>query len=91
MLDGYLRYWLERDALFDFVLTDSIEGAPDTSLEERIASELSFIGATTISRAAVRSRRGGTFAAALGRDAIVQGIQATDQDLLDRPSLGVRL
>ncbi len=91
LLDGYLRYWVERDALFDYVLTDMVADQPSVQLIDRIRRELSFIGATVIARAAVRARRRGEFERRLSFEAMVLGVQATDMDLLDRPSLGVRL
>jgi hypothetical protein len=91
VLDGYLQYWLERDALFDYVLTEMVADRRPDRLIDRVRSELSFIGATVIARATVRARRRGEFERGLSLEAMVLGVQATDMDLLDRPSLGVRL
>ena len=91
LLEGYLRYWTERDALFDHVLADPTLGLSTRALYDRIGQELSFIGATTVVRGMVRARFGQEQGSAVDLPAIVRGIQATDMDLLDRPGLGVRV
>jgi len=89
LLAGYVRYWLERDQLFGAVhlaMLDSDRG----TVSEWVRAELSQIAALTVSRADVlaRVRRGP--ADRLTEAEVGAGIRATDQDLLDRESWGVR-
>jgi Fe-S-cluster containining protein len=90
VLDGYLRYWLERDALFGIVqlaMTESDAG----DVEEWVRAELRAIGAVVLARADVRRRARGEGRGPLTGDDVRDGIRATDQDLLDRPGWGDRL
>ena len=89
-LTDYLRYWLERDALFGTVLFEMVESDEGTALEW-VESELLRIGAITVARASVRARLRGEDGRRLAEDDIDRGIRATDQDLLDRPTWGDRL
>jgi hypothetical protein len=90
LLSGYLRYWLERDQLFGAVHLAMLEST-DGPVSEWIRAELARIAALTVSRGDVlaRARRGP--ADRLTPEEIGEGIRATDQDLLDRGSWGVRL
>lgn len=90
MLRGYLRYWLERDALFGSIHLLMLE-RPDGDVEEWIAAELRRIGALATSRAQVLAvaRRGPVDRLAAAD--LEEGIRATDQDLLDRTTWGSRL
>jgi Fe-S-cluster containining protein len=90
LLEGYLRYWLERDALFGTVLLEMAE-AEDGDVLEWTDAELRRIGATTLARASVRARVHGADGRELGVRDVERGIRATDQDLLDRPTWGDRL
>ncbi|MGA9840362.1 MAG: YkgJ family cysteine cluster protein [Thermoplasmata archaeon] len=89
LLAGYLRYWLDRDALFGTVhlaMMDSDEG----TVRDRVEDELRSIGALVLSRAEVRAKvRRGT-ADRLSAVDVEAGIRATDQDLLDRLGWGDR-
>lgn len=89
-LAGYLRYWLERDALFGTVHLAMLE-EPEGSVTDCAAAELRRIAALTVSRAHVLAavRRGAVDR--LSGDDLRDGIRATDQDLLDRPTWGTRL
>lgn len=89
-LTGYLRYWLERDALFGAVHLEMLEDS-EGSVADRVAGELRRVAAVTLSRAAVLAsvRRGDP--GPLSADDVCEGIRATDQDLLDRESWGSRL
>jgi Fe-S-cluster containining protein len=90
MLDGYLRYWLERDALFGVVLLAMLDG-DEGDATEWAGGELRAIRALTLARAAVRAKaRTGGEAPLSARD-VADGIRATDQDLLDRETWGDRL
>jgi len=90
LLEGYLRYFLERDALFGTVLSDLEVGGPH-SVADEIAAELRAIGALVLSRAEVRGKVLGTSTGTLTERDIADGIRATDQDLLDRPTWGDHL
>jgi Putative zinc- or iron-chelating domain len=89
-LEGYLRYWLERDLLLGVVQLGMLEDR-DGSVTERAAAELRGIGAVALSRAQVlASVRRGT-SGPLSAGELLAGIRAADQDLLDRASWGSRL
>lgn len=91
LLQGYLRYWLERDALFDYLLTVPPEDAEEETWIDTAQRELRLIGATVLTRGLARARRRGDHSRTMSAEAVALGIAATDMDLLDRPSLGVRL
>jgi Putative zinc- or iron-chelating domain len=88
-LRGYLRYWLERDCLFGVVHLRMLEGS-DGTVTEWMEDELRAVGALTLARAEVRAklRRGAT--GSLTAMDVLDGIRATDQDLLDRDTWGDR-
>jgi Fe-S-cluster containining protein len=90
ILLGYLRYWLERDQLFGTVLLEMGQNRVG-DVTDYIADELRWIAATAVSRAYVLAAvmRGG--GEPLSGDDLYDGIRATDQDLLDRPTWGTRL
>ncbi len=90
LLEGYLRYFLERDALFGTVLTEIEVGGP-FSVSDEIERELQAIGALVLSRAEVRRKAFGTPTGTLTERDVGDGIRATDQDLLDRPTWGDHL
>jgi Fe-S-cluster containining protein len=91
LLDGYLDYWLRRDALFGAVHLEMIEAEDGAPVSEWVASELRAIGALVLARADVRARWSRGEAPELTADDVADGIRATDQDLLDRPTWGDRL
>ena len=89
-LAGYLRYWLERDQLFGVVHLGML-GDDEGSVVDRSGAELRRIAATTLSRAYVLATvRRGTVDQ-LSEGDVREGIRATDQDLLDRATWGVKL
>jgi Fe-S-cluster containining protein len=90
LLEGYLRYSLARDAFLASVHVDMLEGDEGT-VTEWAANELRVLGATVLARASVRSKLHGAEGASLGAEDLENGIRATDQDWLDRPSWGERL
>lgn len=90
ILAGYLRYWLERDQLFGIVHLDMAEDRQG-DVTHVVAAELRRIAAVALSRAQVlASLCRGKVGSLSGAD-LLQGIRATDQDLLDRPAWGMRL
>ena len=91
LLDRYIAYWLRRDALFGFVLEEMATSEDDGTVGEWVDRELREIGATVLARADVRARSSRGDVAQLGREDIADGIRATDQDFLDRPTWGDRL
>lgn len=91
LLQGYLHYWLERDALFDFLLQEGAAGSVSTSWAQRVRRELGNVGATVLTRAFLGARLNGGPGPSLDAASVAWGIRATEMDLLDRPSWGVRL
>jgi Fe-S-cluster containining protein len=90
LLQGYLRYWLERDALFGAVHLRMME-AGDGTVTEWVDEELRAIGAMVLARADVRAKARRGVVDWLTPADLRDGIRATDQDLLDRASWGDRL
>jgi len=90
MLEGYLRYWLERDCFLAAVHLD-MQSADEGNVEETALEELHAIASDVIARAAVRVQLRGRSGARLQSSDIELGIRATDQDWLDRPTWGSRL
>ncbi|MGP8072926.1 MAG: YkgJ family cysteine cluster protein [Thermoplasmata archaeon] len=90
LLEGYIRYFLERDALFGTVLTD-LEPSGGFTVGEEVEAELRAIGALVLSRAEVRRKALGVASGPLTELEMAEGIRATDQDLLDRPTWGDHL
>ncbi|MCI4364551.1 MAG: YkgJ family cysteine cluster protein [Thermoplasmata archaeon] len=90
LLVGYLRYYLERDALLASVLPQMLQSSEGT-VTAWVAKELRTIGATVVSRALVRAKLSGAPSGPLRVGEIAEGIRATDQDRLDVPTWGDRL
>jgi len=90
LLVGYLRYFLERDALFGTVVPELLPGGPSTVTDE-VQTELRAIGALVLSRAEARRRAFRGTSGPLSEAEVADGIRACDQDLLDRPTWGDRL
>ena len=89
VLARYLDYWLDRDAFFGSVLLGSAEARlPVLTVAEL---ELRAVGAQVLVRAEVRAKLRGLPSDPLSAAAIADGIRATDQDWLDRPTWGDRL
>jgi Fe-S-cluster containining protein len=90
LVEGYLDYWLRRDALFGTVHLEMLRSPDAGTVTEWVSAELERIGALVLSRAEVRAKlRRGTVDRLTAAD-VVDGIRATDQDLLDRESWGDR-
>ncbi len=90
LLQGYLRYFLERDALFGTVVAE-LEPGEERTVTDEMRSELRAIGALVLARAeTLRRALRGASGPLTGAD-VVGGIRACDQDLLDRPTWGDRL
>ena len=87
LLEGYLRYFLDRDSLFGTVLPDVDVGGPFSVLQAA-ERELRAIAALVLSRADVRRKALGGAAGSLTEGDVAEGIRASDQDLLDRPGWG---
>jgi len=90
MLRGYLQYLLDRDATIGVAYDRLLRGEPD-SPELVVARDLQdtagqVIRLATLRRALVSDRRGEL----LVQD-LEDGIRATDMDILDRPTTGLRL
>jgi Fe-S-cluster containining protein len=90
LLRGYLRYWLERDALFGYVTT-AVDDAGGPELLGATRAELARLGAQVLARAAVRAKSRGADGERLGAEDVARGIRAVDQEALDRPTWGDRL
>jgi hypothetical protein len=90
LLRGYLRYHLERDAFLAAVALDMTEGS-EGDLFDWAEAELRSLGATVLSRAALRAKAGRDVQGPLNRRDVADGIRATDQETLDRPTWGARL
>lgn len=90
LLTGYLRYFLERDLLFAYLLPRMAE-AKEGTVPEWVEEELRGIGAMVVSRASIRAKLRGTGTGPLTVADVEAGIRATDQDLMDVPTWGDRL
>jgi Fe-S-cluster containining protein len=90
LFEGYLRYSLARDTFLASVHVDMLAGDGGT-VTEWAADELRVLGATVLARASVRAKLHGTSGVVLTATDLENGIRATDQDWLDRPSWGERL
>jgi Fe-S-cluster containining protein len=87
LLRGYLRYWLERDVLFGTVHLSMFDGGR-APVQEAIALEMRRIGAVALSRAHIVATLLRGEVGPLSAADVREGIRATDQDLLDRPTWG---
>jgi Putative zinc- or iron-chelating domain len=90
LLEGYLRYSLQRDAFLAAVHLEALE-ATEGSVVEWTSLALRELGATTLSRAVVRAKLRGAGEGTLSARDVADGIRATDMDWLDRPTWGDRL
>lgn len=90
LLEGFLRYWLDRDCFLAAVHLDMLS-VREGNVEEVALEELHAIASDAMARAAVRVQLNGRSGARLGASDIELGIRATDQDWLDRPTWGSRL
>ncbi|MCI4347521.1 MAG: hypothetical protein L3J97_02740 [Thermoplasmata archaeon] len=89
-LVGYLSYLLERDSTIGVAYDKLLGGAPGLP-SDLVARDLrsaagQVLQMATLRRALISDQRG-----ALTAGDIENGIRATDMDLLDRPSVGLRL
>lgn len=90
LLIAYLGYVLERDATFGAAYDHLLRNGSELP-EETVASDLAGVAEqvvrlSVLRRALTTDRRG-----ALTVQDVEQGIRATDMDLLDRPTVGLRL
>ncbi len=90
LLVGYLRYWIERDSLFGAAMAVAEPSDPE-DLRMTLRGDLEEIASTVKGRGWARRRLAGDHRRELSRAAILEGIRATDADLLDRPGLGENL
>lgn len=90
LLLGYMSYLLERDATlgaaYEFLLRSEPELPADVVAADLQAIATQVLRMATLRRALVSDRRG-----ALSVHDVENGIRATDMDILDRPSSGLRL
>jgi len=90
LLRGYLGYVLERDATISAAYQQLLDGEPGLP-EQVVAEDLRMIagqvlGLALLRRALTSDRRG-----ELAVHDVENGIRATDMDILDRPTAGLRL
>jgi Fe-S-cluster containining protein len=90
ILRGYLRYWLERDALFGSVHLRMLDSTVGTVIDW-VDDELRAIGALVLARAEIRAKLSRGVVDRLSTADLIAGVRATDQDLLDRETWGDRL
>ena len=90
LLVGYLRYWLSRDCFLGAVQQEMLARTPGTVAEVAL-EELHAIASDVLARGAVRAQLRGDAGVRLTRRGVEDGIRATDQDWLDRPTWGSRL
>jgi Fe-S-cluster containining protein len=90
IFDGYVRYWIDRDCFLAAVHIAMTEGEQG-SVIDWAEGELRAIGAEVLARSVARAKLRGRATEPLGADALADGIRATDQDWLDRPTWGDRL
>lgn len=90
ILRGYLAYRLERDATFGAVYDYLLESEP-TLPERAIANELQLSAGQVIRLASLRRALTSDRRGPLSGPEIEDGVRATDMDVLDRPTVGLRL
>ena len=90
LLEGYLRYFLSRDALLAASQWELANGRPGT-VRAAVLEDLHSIGSSVLARGAVRAKLRGGDGRRLTAADVERGIRATDQDWLDRPTWGSRL
>jgi Fe-S-cluster containining protein len=90
LLQGYLSYLLERDATIGMMYEYLLEAGP-ASPEQVVADELQLIAGQVIRMACLRRALTSDRRGELSRRDIEDGIRATDMDILDRPTVGLRL
>jgi hypothetical protein len=90
LLAGYLLYWLHRDCFLAAVHQEMLYGTEGTVVDVAL-EELHAIGSDVLARGAVRAQLRGEAGVRLTRTDVENGIRATDQDWLDRPTWGARL
>jgi hypothetical protein len=89
-LRAYLEYLLARDQTY-FQAADRVDPHGDGGLLEEVAWDLGEIGALVVSRASARQTLRGVDPGPLDAATVLDGVRATDAEVVDRPSLGVRL
>jgi hypothetical protein len=89
LLEGYLRYWLMRDAFLAAVHVEMLRGA-EGSVTDWASESLRALGALTLARGSARAKLAGRDGGRLTEADVAAGIRAVDQDGLDRPTWGDR-
>ena len=87
-LAGYLAFATRRGLLLGQLLAASDRSRP---FAEALAADLGSLAGTVVARAAVLASARGSGPTTLDRDAIGDGIRATDAEWIDRPTVGAVL
>lgn len=90
-LEGYLRYLLARDQFVDSVVAEWTREPRGVDLRGAVDEALRTASATVLARAALRARQQGRTGENLGPEEVLDGIRATDADLVDRPAPGASI
>ena len=90
LLLGYLRYVLERDATIGAAYDHLLEADPALP-EEVVAEDLTLIANQVVRLAVLRRALTSDRRGELTVKDLENGIRATDMDILDRPTVGLRL
>ncbi|MGC2289463.1 MAG: YkgJ family cysteine cluster protein [Thermoplasmata archaeon] len=90
MLRGYLAYVLERDATISAAY-HSLLGQEPALPEQVVASDLQMVADQVVRLAVLRRALTSGQRGELSSQDVENGIRATDMDILDRPTAGLRL
>ncbi|MGA7862373.1 MAG: YkgJ family cysteine cluster protein [Thermoplasmata archaeon] len=90
MLRGYLGYVLERDATISVAYNELLGGEPGLP-EQVVAEDLQMIAGQVLRMALLRRALTSDQRGELSGHDVENGIRATDMDILDRPTAGLRL
>ncbi len=90
-LRRYGRYLLDRDHFLDSAALEWRERRYSEPLSDTLGRCLAEALATVLTRGAARARSAGRPVDPIGPETVLEGIRATDADLLDRPALGAVL
>lgn len=90
LLKGYLAYLLERDATIGAAYARSVQVGSGTP-GQIVAEDLEGIAAQVLRLAALRRALSSDRRGELSLLDVERGIRATDMDILDRPTVGLRL
>lgn len=89
LLGAYLRYAFDRDAPFGQLLWSLRRSRDDW--EDALWTLVDEAASLVVTRAALLALARGETPVALGRATVLDGIRASDADLLDRPTIGAVL